>query len=98
MKKHRVILDINCDKFIFWPDHCQYAGAIRQLQEKYLSNFTIKNIQDKLNSISKTIKYPELLFYILSEYKGINKIAISSKQILKQEPIPILILSKEKKL
>ena len=28
MQKHGVILDMSCDKLIFWPGHCQYPGTL----------------------------------------------------------------------
>ena len=28
MRKHGVILDMSCDKFIFWPRHCQHLGSL----------------------------------------------------------------------
>ena len=33
MQKHGVILDISCDKFTFWPGHCQHSGARKMLNE-----------------------------------------------------------------
>ena len=41
MRKHGVILDMSCNKLIFWPGHCQHPGslpvAVNTLVESYLS-------------------------------------------------------------
>ena len=98
MKKHKVILDMSYNKLIFWLDHCQHAGAIKELQEKYIPNPIVEEVQDKSTPISEIVEYPKLLSYVLLEYKSVSKIAIPLKQILKQGPTPVSILLKRKKL
>lgn len=66
---------------------------------QHVLSFTIENnIRAKLNLKPIIIKYFELLPYILPEHKDVSKIATLLKQILKQKPMPIFILSKKKKL
>ena len=44
MQKYGVTLDMSCDKFAFWPRHCQYLGslslAVNTPVELYLSTST----------------------------------------------------------
>ena len=104
IKKHGVILDMSCDKFIFWPRYCQHAGAIKKSKEKGIPNLAVKDVPNKSNLMPTIVEYPELLFYVLLEHKGVSKIAISlkvvvlSRQILKQGLTSIPVRSKEKKL
>ena len=97
MQKHGVILNMSCDKLIFWPGHCQHADAIKESEEKGIPNFAMKDVPNKLNPMSIIVKYPELLPYVLLEHKNVNKIAISPKivvpprQILKRGPTSISV-------
>ena len=104
MRKHEVIIDMNCDKLVFWSGHCQHVGAIKESQEKGIPNLAVKNVSNKSTLMSTTVEYPELLLYVLSEHKGVSKIAILPKvvvpprQILKQGLTSISVQPKEKKL
>ena len=66
MQKHGVILDMSCDKLIFWPGHCQHSGASRKLKDelsipsvKELASKTLKTNEPmrKELSVNNTPKY-----------------------------------------
>lgn len=64
---------------------------------QYTQNFTVENMQKdekKSNPRLTIIEYPKLLFYILSEYKNVSKIAKSLKQILKWKLVVFILLKK----
>ena len=73
---------MSCNKLIFWPGHCQHAGAIKESQEKSIPNFTVKDVPNKSNSMSTTVEYPKLLSYVLPEHKKVSRIAIPLKVVV----------------
>ena len=102
MCKHGIILDMSCNKLIFWLGHCQHVGALetmpeitKLLQAPCIFNPTVEDMQ-KDQKVMR-VEYLELLPYVLPEHKDVSKIAkplkdvVSPKQILKQESISIPI-------
>lgn len=55
IKKYGMIFNINYNKLIFWPDHCQHAGAVENAPKvkkmQYVSNFTVKDILNEKNKL-----------------------------------------------
>ena len=88
MKKHGVILDMNCDKFIFWPGHCQHVGAFKKEHHVLVKE---PATSEKKTPFQKTSE-PELLPHILPEHRKISKITTPAtyvgpqKRILKSKP------------
>ena len=111
-----MILDMSCDKFMFWPGHCQHRGTLEKIlkftklqQIQQALNLTVEDVSDNEKGLQMikpdkkaTINYPELLLYMLPEYKSVSKIAVAPKvvvlpkQILKKRPTPVSTLPKKK--
>ena len=45
MQKHRVIIDVSCDKITFWPGHCQYSTVETESQGIALASSQNKPIR-----------------------------------------------------
>ena len=63
MKKHGVILDMSCDKLMFWSSHCQHVSALENISKvtklqrsRFSLNPTVEDALDKkeLNSMPIT--------------------------------------------
>lgn len=56
IKKHKMILNISCNKFMFWPDHYQHANALENAPKvekmQYIPNFTIEDVPNKKNELN----------------------------------------------
>lgn len=56
MKKYRVILDISCDKFMFWLNHCQHINALENALKiekvQHVLSLTIKDASNKENELN----------------------------------------------
>ena len=89
MQKHGVILDMSCDKFIFWPGHCQHLEASRKLENRLLAPL-VKELAPTLK-INGLIRKEQLVNntpkYIISARKTAPKAAskVASKVLEAQQ-------------
>ena len=54
MPKNGVILDMSCNKLIFWPDHCQYLEAVKVLNKSLVP--LVKELVSKTLNFNEPIK------------------------------------------
>lgn len=83
MKKHEVILDMNCNVFTFWPDYFTHLGTIWPCKiepHAKQSYFAEPHAELYASVLTKTLKQksnalPDLLPYLLLSTQGVSKIA-----------------------
>lgn len=110
MKKHSVILDINCDKLTFWPDHCQHSRvknllvlpvkAEPHIIKQYVSTLKLnklirKNLKLLLTSVKQLAKSIDAKYIVPAK-----RIQINTKQDKVSKTIPkasLLLLFKAQK-
>ena len=101
MCKHDVLLDMSCNKLVFWPGHCQHVRALKNIpkvtklqQTKQTLNPTVKNVSDNKERLpvtktseKATVNHSELLLYVLPEHKNVSKIAVAPKIVVSSKQI-----------
>ena len=52
MRKHGVILDMSCDKIMFWPGHCTHPGAPKLIElPRKLETINKKSMDEELTTV-----------------------------------------------
>lgn len=92
IRKHRVILDMSCNKLAFWSEHCQHLGALLALPAKvntelHTTNSTTSTAApaepQKVRTTSKKVelvKIPQPIAGIQLVYRDVSKLAVSKRK------------------